>query len=377
MNMTKLISAAAVAALLAFPAAANASRIKDISNIQGMRQNQLIGYGLMVGLKNSGDHTSKTPFTAQTLIAMLKRLGTTVDIRQLTGPQIGVSQTRFLRDVKVENVAAVMVTAALPPFSKPGTKLDVSVSSLGDAKSLEGGTLLMTPLKAPNGEVYAVAQGLLAVTRKPGKKGNVELVPTTGIIADGAIVEKEVPNDFAQKSQFNILLSKPDFTTASSVVAAVNTKYGKDTARGLDAGTVEVQVPSKFAANPFGFMSEIEVLNVTSDMPARVVLDEKSGTVVIGDNVEIHDVAISFADITLQVRRTVDVSSQMAPATEPAAAAPVVQGQKGKINMLKKNTSINELVAALNALGVSPQDLVAIFRSLHASGALNAELEIL
>ncbi|MBI5637391.1 MAG: flagellar basal body P-ring protein FlgI [Nitrospinae bacterium] len=349
--------------LLAFPAAAGASRIKDISNIQGMRQNQLIGYGLMVGLKNSGDRTSKTPFTAQTLVAMLKRLGTTVDIRQLTGPQIGVSQTRFLRDVKVENVAAVMVTATLSPFSKPGTKLDVSVSSLGDAKSLEGGTLLMTPLKAPNGEVYAVAQGALAVTRKNGKKGsNVEVVPTTGTIPDGAIVEKEVPNDFAQKSQFNILLSKPDFATASSMVAAVNGKYGKDTARGLDAGTVEVQVPAKFAANPFGFMSEVEVLNVTSDMPARVVLDEKSGTVVIGDNVEIHDVAISFADITLQVRNGAN-----APAQAP----------KEKITMLKKNTSITDLVAALNALGVSPQDLVAIFRSLHASGALNAEMEVL
>ncbi len=371
MNMIKLISAALVTALLAFPAAAGASRIKDISNIQGMRQNQLIGYGLMVGLKNSGDHTSKTPFTAQTLIAMLKRLGTTVDIRQLTGPQIGVSQTRFLRDVKVENVAAVMVTASLPPFAKPGTKLDVSVSSLGDAKSLEGGTLLMTPLKAPNGEVYAVAQGLLAITRKPGKKNNMDIVPTTGIIADGGIVEKEVPNDFAQKSQFNILLSKPDFATASSVVASVNSKYGKNTARGLDAGTVEVQVPPMFAANPFAFMSEIEVLNVTSDMPARVVLDEKSGTVVIGDNVEIHDVAISFADITLQVHRVADV---MAPAAE---TPPPPQGQKGTITMLKKNTSINELVAALNALGVSPQDLVAIFRSLHASGALNAELEIL
>lgn len=362
MDMLKLIGAVAVAALLALPGAANASRIKDISNIQGMRQNQLIGYGLMVGLKNSGDRTSKTPFTAQTLVAMLKRLGTNIDIRQLTGPQIGVSQTRFLRDVKVENVAAVMVTATLPPFSRPGTKLDVSVSSLGDAKSLEGGTLLMTPLKAPNGEVYAVAQGLLAVTRKPGKKGNVEMVPTTGTIPDGAIVEKEVPNDFAQKAQFNILLSKPDFSTASSMVAAVNAKYGKDTARGLDAGTVEVLVPAKFAANPFGFMSEVEVLNVTSDMPARVVLDEKSGTVVIGDNVEIHDVAISFADITLQVRRMADV-----PAVAP----------KDKITMFKKNTSINDLVAALNALGVSPQDLVAIFRSLHASGALNAELEVL
>lgn len=362
MKSIRLIGVTAVALLLAFPAAAIASRIKDISNVQGMRQNQLIGYGLMVGLKNSGDHTSKTPFTAQTLVAMLKRLGTTVDIRQLTGPQIGVSQTRFLRDVKVENVAAVMVTATLPPFSKPGTKLDVSVSSLGDARSLEGGTLLMTPLKAPNGEVYALAQGTLAITRKLNKKSAIEAVPTTGVIADGALVEKEVPNDFAQKSQFNILLSKPDFTTASSVVAAINAKYGKDAARGLDAGTVEVMVPAKFAANPFGFISEVEVLNVTSDMPARVVLDEKSGTVVIGDNVEIHDVAISYADITLHVRRGAD-----APALT----------QQEKINVLKKNTSINDLVAALNALGVSPQDLVSIFRTLHASGALNAELEVL
>ncbi len=359
MKMMKLIGMAALAALLAVPAAAHAARIKDVSSIQGMRQNQLIGYGLMVGLKNSGDRTSKTPFTAQTLVAMLKRLGTTIDIRQLTGPQIGVSQTRFLRDVKVENVAAVMVTATLPPFAKPGTKLDVSVSSLGDAKSLEGGTLLMTPLKAPNGDVFAVAQGTLAVTRKPGKKAHVEAIPTTGTIPSGAIVEKEIANDFAAKSQFNILLDKPDFATASSMVAAINGKYGNNAARGLDAGTVEVQIPASFAANPFGFMSEVEVLNVTTDMPARVVLDEKSGTVVIGDNVEIHDVAISFADITLQVRR------------------PVLPPPGEQLNIIKKTTSINELVAALNSLGVSPQDLVAIFRSLHASGALNAELEVM
>ncbi|MBI5178047.1 MAG: flagellar basal body P-ring protein FlgI [Nitrospinae bacterium] len=359
MRLLKTAAAAMIAALI-LAAPAQAARIKDIVSVSGMRQNQLIGYGLMVGLKNTGDKASKSPFTAQTLIAMLKRLGTTVDVTQLSGPQVGTSQTRYLRDLKTENAAAVMVTASLPPFAKPGQKLDISVSSLGDAKSLEGGTLLLTPLKAANGETYAVAQGTLAVTRKPSKKTDrAEAIPTQGIIPNGAIVEKEVPTEFASKSQFTLLLDKPDFATASAIVAAVNQKFGDNAARGLDAGTVELNVPAEQAASPFGFISEVEQIAVKSDMPAKVVLDEKSGTVIIGDHVEVNNVAISFADITLRIRK-----DQLPAGKEP-------------VSVIRSNANINELIAALNAMGVSPQDLVAIFRALHASGALNAELEVL
>ncbi len=363
-RFAKVFAAMLVIALMA-PPVAMASRIKDISSIQGMRQNQLIGYGLMVGLKNTGDKSSKTPFTAQTLIAMLKRLGTTVDVTQLSNQIMGSSQTRHLSDLRMENVAAVMVTASLPPFAKPGQKLDVSVASLGDAKSLEGGTLLLTPLKAANGEIYAVAQGTLPVSRKNAgkKKETFESIPTQGSIANGAIVEKEIPNEFAGKSQFTLLLDRPDFATASSVVNSVNEKYGAQAARGLDGGTIELTVPQKFSANPFGFISEIELVDVKSDMPAKVVLDERNGTVIIGDHVEVGNIAISFADITIRIRSVKD-----------QVQAPSI---KEKLNIIKANSNINELTSALNALGVSPADLVAIFRALHASGALNAELEIL
>jgi flagellar P-ring protein precursor FlgI len=361
--MKKIIIAILTAAVL-FPYQAGAARIKDVASVAGMRQNQLLGYGLMVGLKNTGDRSYKTPFTAQTLIAMLKRLGTTVDISQLYSTETGVSQTRFLQDVRMENVAAVMVTANLPAFSKPGQKIDVSVASLGDARSLEGGTLLITPLKAANGDTYAVAQGTFPMLRKTDKKRDVfEQIATQGIITGGAMVEKEVPNEFASKTKFNLQLEKPDFTTVSYIVTEVNKKYGDGTARGLDGGSVEVNLPASFATNSFGFISELESLDVKSDMPAKVVLDERSGTIIIGEHVEVGNVAISIADMTVRIKKDKD--------------APEVLATKEKLNLMKTNTNINELVNALNALGVSPGDLVAIFKALHASGALNAELEIL
>lgn len=361
--MKKIITALVVAALM-LPTSASAARIKDMASVAGMRQNQLIGYGLMVGLKNTGDRSYKTPFTAQTLIAMLKRLGTTVDVTQLYGPQTGISQTRFLQDVRMENVAAVMVTANLPAFSKPGQKIDITVASLGDARSLEGGNLLITPLKAANGETYAVAQGTFPMLRKANKKNEIfEQIPTQGLITSGAIVEKEVPNEFATKGKFTLLLDKSDFTTVSRVTTAINVKYGEGTAKGIDGGSLEINVPSAFQNNSFGFLSELEAMDVKGDMPAKVVLDERSGTVIIGENVEVGNVAISIADMTVKIRKE-------SGAQEPPAA-------KEKLNIVKANTNINELVNALNALGVSPGDLVAIFKALHSSGALNAELEIL
>ena len=360
-----LLLATALAAVLAVPNTASAARIKDIATVSGMRSNQLIGYGLVVGLKNTGDNSYNTPFTVQTLISMLKRMGTTIDIRQLTGRNIGVSETRYLRDIRIENVAAVTVTATLPPFAKPGQKLDVSVSSLGDARSLEGGTLLMTPLRAPNGEVYAVAQGNLPTIAKRKKMhGRAQSVPTSGIIQNAALVEKAVNLDFASKTSFTLLLNSPDFTTAQSIVEAINKSYGKKTARGIDAGAVELWLPKNYRSNPFGFLSEVESMNVRKDGVSKIVLDEKTGTVVIGEFVEVNNAAISIGDITLQIRRR-------------ALLGDYTPSQKEKLNMVGGNTDIKELVDALNAIGVSPQDLVAIFRSLRAAGALNAELEIL
>ena len=357
--------AAVIALFIGAATTADAARIKDITSVKGIRTNHLIGYGLMVGLKNSGDRSYNSPFTVQTLIGMLKRLGTTIDIRQLTGINIGVSETRYLRDIRIENVAAVMVTASLPPFASPGQKVDVSVASLGDARSLKGGTLLLTPLKAANGEVYAVAQGTLAPkARKGRRRGRDQLTPNSGKIPNGGLVEKAVKSNFSSKSKFELLLNSPDFSTANTIVTAVNEKFGGDTAKGKDSGTIELNLPRRFRGNPFGFISELESIGVKRDSVAKVVLDESSGTVVIGEFVEVNNAAVSIGDITLQIRRR-------------ALAADAAPTGKEKLNVVPQNTDIKELVDALNAIGVSPQDLVAIFRSLRAAGALNAKLEIL
>ncbi len=350
-------------AVFAVPYDASSARIKDIAGFSGMRENQLLGYGLMVGLENTGDKSAKSPFTVQTLVSMLKRLGTTIDVRQLTGRNIGTSDTRSLRDLKVENLAAVMVTASLPPFARPGQVIDISVSSMGDAKSLAGGTLLMTPLRAANGEVYALAQGTLK--KDPageGKKGRGKM--TSGKIPNAAIIEKGINLDFNRKVRFELLLNKPDFTTANSVVDVINAKFGENTATGLDATAIELAVPPDFKGTSFSFISQVESLEVERDTRAKVVLDRMSGTVVVGEHVEINNVAISFADINVQIKKG-STQQSLSPA------------QKENANESKSKANINELVSALNALGVSPRDLLAIFRSLRASGALSAELEIL
>jgi len=365
LNLKLKSSVILLALLMVVSTTAESARIKDISSVGGMRENQLIGYGLMVGLKNSGDRSTKTPFTIQTLLSMLKRLGTTVDLRQITGQGLGVSDTRRLRDIRVENIAAVMVTARLLPFAKPGQKLDVRVSSLGDARSLEGGTLLLTPLKAANGEVYAVAQGVMPINLKPEKRKRQDAsIPTSGFIPNGGLVEKAVNVNFASKSRFQILLNSPDFTTANAMVKTINQTFGEKTSKGLDAGTVEMELPEAFKGNPFGFLSEVEVLEVHKDTVAKVVLDERTGTVIIGENVKINNVAISFGEMTVEVRSP--FQSPLRPVSD-----------KEKLNLVAQNSDISSLVQALNALGVSPGDLVAIFKSLRASGSLNAELEIL
>lgn len=350
----------------------HAIRIKDIANIGGIRDNQLIGYGLVVGLKNTGDNSYNSRFTTQTLLSMLEKLGTTVDVRQLL-------------DVRIENIAAVMVTANLTPFAKIGGRLDVTVSSLGDARSLEGGTLLMTPLKAPNGEIYAVAQGAVSVGgafRAEAERASVQKNHTTvGKITGGAIVERDVPFDFNKKDSLNLVLYRPDFTTALNVTKAVNASLGEAMAFPLDSGTINIKIPDKLKGRLVEMMAQIESLDVSVDNRAKVVLDERTGTVAIGENVKISSAAISHGELIVEIKEQLKVI-QPPPLTvgQPMAApeSTITVREKGeRVLLVPTAANIGDLVKALNAVGVSPRDLIAIFQSLKAVGALQAELEIL
>jgi flagellar P-ring protein precursor FlgI len=386
--MTAFFTLLALAMILLAPGRAHSARLKDISTIEGVRTNQLIGYGLVVGLKNTGDKSYKSAFTIQTLLSMLERLGTTVDISQLTDKRVGVSDVRMLRDVRVENVAAVMVTADLPPFIKQGGKIDVVVSSLGDAKSLQGGTLLLTPLKAANGEVFAVAQGPLSLGG--GRNENVRRVsetknhPTVGRISGGAVVEKEVGFDFSKLEKLTISLSYPDFTTTQRAVETINATLGADTAKALDSSVIEVAIPPQFADKKVELVARIEGLDISTDTQAKVALDERTGTVVIGENVKISKVAISHGNLVIRVD---DLTKASQPRPLSAGQTVVVPktlltveelgGKSERLMVVDPGINISDLVKALNAMGTSPRDLIAIFQALKASGALKAQLEII
>lgn len=378
-------------ALALFPALATAERVKDISSIEGVRSNQLLGYGLVVGLKNSGDNSYKSPFTIQTLLSMLERLGTTVDVRKLVDPRLGVSDVRQLRDVRVENVAAVMVTAELPPFAKQGGKIDVVVSSLGDAKSLQGGTLLLTPLKAANGDVYAVAQGPVSVgggysagLRRTSVTKNH---PTVARISGGAMVEKEVGFSFDQLEKIVFSLHNPDFTTVQRMVLAINTALAvEDAAKALDSANIEITIPEAFTEKKVELISIIENLDVKTDTLAKVVMDERTGTIVIGENVKIARVAISHGSLTIRIGETGKVSQPQVPfaggetVVVPQTVLAVEElgmGKSDRVMVMEPGVNIGEMVKALNAMGARPRDLIAIFQTLRAAGALKAQLEII
>jgi len=368
--------------------AGSAARLKDISSIEGVRENQLIGYGLVVGLQNSGDKSYKTPFTIQTLLSMLERLGTTVDVRKLVDPRLGISDVRQLRDVRVENVAAVMVTADLPPFSRQGSQIDVVVSSLGDARSLKGGTLLLTPLKAANGEIYAVAQGPVSVGGAYSERGMRASVsrnhPTVARIASGAVVEKEVGFDFTKLKKLTLAMSNPDFTTTQRAVVAINAAIGADTAKAIDSGTVEITIPSQYADKKVELVAALESLNVETDTQAKVVLDERTGTIIIGENVRISRVAISHGNLTIRIGEKTS-ASQPAPLSagetvvvpQTLLSVEEVGGKSDHLVVIEPKTNIGDMVKALNAIGVTPRDLIAIFQTLRSAGALNARLEII
>jgi flagellar P-ring protein FlgI len=346
-----------------------ATRIKDIAGIDGVRDNQLIGYGLVVGLNGSGD-SDQTKFPVQTLVNMLERSGVSLKRSDLT----------------VKNVAAVMITATLPPFAKQGTRIDALVSSMGDAKSLAGGTLLMAPLKGGDSQVYAVAQGPVLTNSFSygGQAGSAQKNhPTAGRVPDGALVERELPNNLADRNQLRLNLHQPDFTTASRLAAAINAKFQGQIAVCSDPGSVLLTVPERFHGNIVEFAAAMEGLEVRPDTSAKVVLNERTGTIVIGNAVRLSTVAVSHGNLTLMIKETPKVS-QPEPfsrtgetAVVPRTSIAVNEEKSGGLALVKEGVSIGDVVKALNAIGVTPRDLIGIMQAIKAAGALQGELEII
>lgn len=358
-----------LAGLLAAPMV-HADRIKDLASIQGVRANQLIGYGLVVGLDGSGDQVRQSPFTQQSLTNMLSQLGVTV-------PQ-GTN-------MQVRNVAAVMVTARLPAFARPGQSVDVVVSSMGNAKSLRGGTLLMTPLKGADGQVYALAQGNLLVGGAGAEAGGSSVQVNQlngGIISNGAIIERSVPTTFAQDGFINLELNTSDFSVTDNVVAALNRELGPGTATALDARLVQLRGP-RDPAQQTRFLSRVE--NVQVKLPparAKVIINARSGSVVMNRTVTIEEAAIAYGNLSVVISRQQDV---VQPDTPFAGGRTVVadntqiemRSDTGAIHRVKTSANLADVVQALNALGATPQDLLSILQTLKSSGALRADLEII
>ena len=361
---------ALAAALTAMPSAQAGSRIKDIADFEGVRENMLVGYGLVVGLAGSGDSLRNAPFTLQSLQGMLERMG--VNIRGAT--------------TQTANIAAVMVTASLPPFSRHGARIDVSVSALGDAKSLQGGTLLVTPLLGADGEVYAVAQGPVAIggfTATGAAQQVTKGTPTNGKIPNGGIVEREVGFELASLQVMRIGLRNPDFTTASRIAQAINRRVRAPAARASDPSTVVLTVPDGLRGDMVSLLTDLEQIVVEPDQQARVVIDEKSGIVVIGKDVRVDTVAIAQGNLTIKITETPQVSQPNAfsqggtTQVVPRTNVEVDEGQGKKLAVLSKGgVSLQDLVDGLNALGVTPRDLISILQTIKAAGALQAEVEI-
>jgi flagellar P-ring protein precursor FlgI len=346
---------------------AGAARLKDIAEINGVRMNQLVGYGLVVGLDGSGDG-KKASFTIQSLAAMLEKMGVTVD----------------QNDIQVKNVAAVMVTAKLPPFSKRGNRIDVLVSSIGDANNLQGGTLMLTPLKGVDGKIYALAQGPVN-TGGFGAGGSASTVvknfPTVGRVLSGAIIEREVPNDFSARDRLQFSLHNPDFNTAARVVDVINAQFAAPVARAQDAGTIEIRIPERYKGNTIPMLASLSTLEVAPDNDAKVVINERTGTVVMGEQVRISTIAIAHGNLSIIVKENVNVSQPLPFSDGQTVASPNtqvnVQEDANQLVVVPNGVSIGDVVNALNALGVSPRDLIAIFQAIKAAGALQADLEVI
>jgi len=346
------------------------SRIKDIATFEGVRDNLLVGYGLVVGLNGTGDDLSSAPFTRESLIGMLQRLGINA------------------RDANLDtaNVAAVMVTANLPPFARHGTRIDITVSALGSSDSLLGGTLVVTPLLAADGEVYAVAQGTLAVAgfSASGEGGSVTKgVPTSGRIPNGAIIEREIAFDMAELTSVKISLRNPDLTTARRMAEKINAFLKVPAARSTDPGTVVLDVPARYEGDTVALLTDIEQLRVKVDQIARVIINEQSGVIVMGENVRISTVAIAQGNLTIRITETPQVS-QPAPFSNTGTTETVSrttidiedEGQR-QLAVLPEGVSLQELVNGLNALGIGPRDMITILQAVKAAGALQAEIRVM
>ncbi|MCC3860807.1 flagellar basal body P-ring protein FlgI [Pseudemcibacter aquimaris] len=347
------------------------SRIKDLVSFEGVRENQLVGYGLVVGLNGTGDTLRNSPFTEQSIIAMLERMGV---------------NTRGT-NMKSVNTAAVMVTANLSAFSRVGSRVDVSISSIGDAQDLRGGTLVVTPLFGADGNVYAVAQGSLQIsgfTAGGAAETVTQGVPTAGRIPNGALIERELNYSLNDNSSLNLSLRSPDFTTARRISYAINQHIGSPVASPLDPATVEITVPDSYSGNMFSFITDIEQLNVDPDQRAKVVVDERSGIIVIGSEVKVSEVAIAQGNLTIRVTETPQVSqpgafaeggeTQVVPRTE----VEVDESEIGrKFAILESGVNLQDLVDGLNALGINPRDMIAILQALKVSGALHADIEVM
>jgi len=346
-----------------------ASRIKDIADFEGIRENQLIGYGLVVGLNGTGDSLKNTPFTEQSLQAMLERLG--VNTRDV--------------DLNTDTVAAVMVTANLPPFSTQGTRIDVNVSALGDSTSLQGGTLLVTPLVGADGEVYAIAQGSVAIggfSAQADAASVVRGVPTAGRIANGGLVERELEFKLASLTTLRLALRNPDLTTARRIALSINELIGLPTAEPLDPSTVRLDLPRQYDGNIVDLLTDIEQLIVEPDLAARIVIDENSGIIVMGQDVKVSKVAVAQGNLTVTIAESPQVSqplpfSQGQTAVVPRSDVSVNEDQGRKLAIVGETVTLKQLVDGLNALGIGPRDMISILQAIKASGALQADIEVL
>jgi flagellar P-ring protein precursor FlgI len=364
-----LLGAAAVVAATALMAPVQAaSRIKDIADFEGIRENQLIGYGLVVGLNGTGDSLNNSPFTQQSLQAMLERLG--VNTRNI--------------DLNTNTVAAVMVTANLPPFSTQGTRIDVNVSALGDSDSLQGGTLLVTPLVGADGEVYAIAQGSIAIggfSAQADAASVVRGVPTAGRIANGGLVERELDFKLASLTTLRLALRNPDLTTARRIALSVNELIGMPTAEPLDPATVRIDLPQQYDGNIVDLLTDIEQLIVEPDLAARIVIDENSGIIVMGQDVKVSMVAVAQGNLTVTIAESPQVSQPLPFANGQTAVVPrsdvSVDEEGSKLAIVPQTVTLKQLVDGLNALGIGPRDMISILQAIKAAGALQADIEVL
>ncbi len=350
-------------------ACAEGARLKDFASIEGVRDNQLIGYGIVVGLAGTGDK-QLTLFSTQTLSNLLQRMGVTVNPIAM----------------QVHNMASVMVTATLPPFAQPGTRIDVTTAAIGDASNLQGGILLLTPLKAANGETYAVAQGpVITGGFVAGRGGNSETRnhPTVGRTPDGAIVERTPPS-IQPSSHLKLQLRQSDFTTATRVVEAINKHFGSPgmpVARAESSGLLVVDVPPSYSTRTVEFISEMESLTVDADRPAKIVINERTGTIVMGKDVKITPVAIMHGGLSVEIKTKLEASQPAAMSGGQTVVVPQVsvatQDPKAKALVLQKGATVEELVRALQAIGSTPRDVLAILQAMRSAGALDAEIEVI